>query len=141
MLWRFLLTFTLLTIAVCDAFRLRDGKTTMKRIPLSRVNPDGGFRFLEGADFQFYKEVRELNEFRVRRSAEESVRSHNRTKITDEFELTGDNHSVAFLHWSGERSSVSFGVKFSLLIERMLITVHKYKHAFCLVTFYCFPFL
>ncbi|KAJ7370362.1 VPS10 domain-containing receptor SorCS1 [Desmophyllum pertusum] len=80
----------------------------MKRIPLSRVNPDGGFRFLEGADFQFYKEVRELIEFRVRRSAEESVRSHNRTKITDEFELTGDNHSVAFLHWSGERSSVIY---------------------------------
>lgn len=107
-LWHLLLAWTLLTITVSNAFRLRDLKNTIQHIPLTRASPDGGFRFLEGQDFHFDKEMRELNNFRVRRSVKDSVRARNRTKITEEFELKGDNHTVAFLHWSGKKSPVSF---------------------------------
>ena len=108
-LCRFLLTLALLTITTCDAFRLRDLKNTIQRIPLKRVTPEGGFRYLPlgGANSHFDKELRELHEFRVRRSTEGSLRVHNHTTITEEFELKGDNHTVAFLHWAGKNSSVS----------------------------------
>lgn len=106
-LCHFLLTLALLTIPTCDAFRLRDLKNTIQHIPLKRVTPEGGFRYLGGANSYFDKELKELHEFRVRRSAEGSLRVHNHTKITEEFELKGDNHSVAFLHWAGKSSSVS----------------------------------
>lgn len=105
---RYLLTLTLLTITVSNGFHLSDLKNTIQHIPLTRESPDRGFRFLRGADFHFDKEIQELNHFRARRSAEDSVRVHNRTKITEEFELTGDNHTVAFLHWSGKKSPVSY---------------------------------
>ncbi|XP_078357974.1 VPS10 domain-containing receptor SorCS1-like [Oculina patagonica] len=107
-LCRYLLTLTLLTITLSNAFHLSDIKNTIQHIPLSRESPDRGFRFLRGADFHFDKELQELNHFRARRSAEDSVRVHNRTKITEEFELTGDNHTVAFLHWSGKKSPVIY---------------------------------
>lgn len=108
-LWRFCLTLTLLTITDSIAFRLDDTKSTVKHIPLTKVDPDGGFGFLQGAGFQFERELKELNNFRYRfrRSAKESLRVHNRTKISEEFELKGDNHTVAFLHWSGKNSPVS----------------------------------
>ena len=106
-LWHLLLIWTLLTITVSDAFRLRDLKNTIQHIPLTRASPDRGFRFLKGPDFHFDKELHELNNFRARRSVKDSVRAQNRTKITEEFELKGDNHTVAFLHWSGKKSPVS----------------------------------
>jgi len=106
-LCRFLLTLTLLAIITCDAFRLRDLKNTVQHIPLKRVTREGVFRYLGGADPHFDKELKELHEFRVRRRAEGSLRVHNHTKITEEFELEGDNHTVAFLHWAGKNSSVS----------------------------------
>ena len=105
---------TLLTISFTSAFRLNDvidGR--LKHIPLKRTRPDGRFGFLRGKDFeQFDKELRQLfiddgaeDHTRLRRSVDGTVRSHNRT-IIDEFELKGDNHSVAFLHWAGKKSSV-----------------------------------
>lgn len=106
-LCRFLLTLMLFTITTCNAFRLRDLKNTVQHIPLKRVNPKGGFRYLGGADLHFDKEMKELFEFRVRRSVGNSLRVHNNTTITEEFELAGDNHSVAFLHWAGKKSPVS----------------------------------
>lgn len=122
-LCRFLLTLTLLTITVSNAFHLSDIKNTIQHIPLTRESPDRGFRFLRGADFHFDKEIQELNHFRARRNAEDSVRVHNRTKITEEFELTGDNHTVAFLHWSGKKSPVSFAIE----VDK------SGAHAFCFV--------
>ena len=106
-LCRFLLILALFTITNGDAFRLRDLKNTIQHIPLKRVTPEGGFRYLGGTNSHFDKELKELHEFRVRRSAEGSLRAHNHTKITEEFELKGDNHTVAFLHWAGKNSSVS----------------------------------
>lgn len=105
---------TLLTISFTSAFRLNDvidGR--LKHIPLKRTRTDGRFGFLRGKDFeQFDKELRQLfiddgaeDHTRLRRSVDGTVRSHNRT-IIDEFELKGDNHSVAFLHWAGKKSSV-----------------------------------
>ncbi|CAH3014982.1 unnamed protein product [Porites evermanni] len=107
---------TLLTISFTSAFRLNDvidGR--LKHIPLKRTRPDGRFGFLRGNDFeQFDKELRQLfiddgaeDHIRLRRSVDGTVRSHNRT-IIDEFELKGDNHSVAFLHWAGKKSSVIY---------------------------------
>ena len=105
---------TLLTISFTSAFRLNDvidGR--LKHIPLERTRPDGRFGFLRGKDLeQFDKELRQLfiddgaeDHTRLRRSVDGTVRSHNHT-IIDEFELKGDNHSVAFLHWAGKKSSV-----------------------------------
>lgn len=105
---------TLLTISFTSAFRLNDvidGR--LKHIPLKRTRPDGRFGFLRGKDFeQFDKELRQLfiddgaeDHIRLRRSVDGTVRSRNGT-IIDEFELKGDNHSVAFLHWAGKKSSV-----------------------------------
>lgn len=108
--WRSFLTFTLFAITNCIAFRLDDSQSAVKLIPLTRVNHNGGYRFHRGNNFQFEREIKELNElrYRFRRSTGGSVRVHNNTRITEEFELDGDNHTVAFLHWSGKDSSVSF---------------------------------
>ena len=126
-LCRFLLTLTLLTITTCDAFRLRDLKNTVQHIPLKRVTREGVFRYLGGADSHFHRELKELHGFRVRRSAEGSLRVHNHTKITEEFELKGDNHTVAFLHWAGKNSSVS-------QVPSKLKAHHSvYFNVFCLV--------
>lgn len=130
-LCRFLLTLTLLTITVSNAFHLRDLEKTIQHIPLTRESPDRGFRFLRGADFHFDRELAELNNFRVRRNAEDSLRVHNRTKITEEFELTGDNHTVAFLHWAGEKSSVSSNC-FAIEVKIKMVA-----HAFCFIIFIC----
>ena len=107
-LWRSFLTLTLFAISDSIALRLDDSQ--VRYIPLTRKNLDGGFRFLRRDNFRFEKEISELNElrYRFRRSNEGSFRVHNKTKISEEFELTGDNHTVAFLHWSGKNSSVSF---------------------------------
>ena len=125
-LCRFLLTATLLTITTCDAFRLRDLKNTVQHIPLKRVNPDGGFRYLGGAHSHFDEELKELHEYRVRRSAEGSLRVHNHTKITEEFELKGDNHTVAFLHWAGKKSPVSCYVfaEFVIKIKKLTLFIN-----------------
>ena len=75
---------------------------------MKRTKPDGRFGFLRGADFQqFDKELTEIHDdfHRVKRSVDDAVRHSNRT-IIDEFELKGDNHTVAFLHWAGKKSSV-----------------------------------
>lgn len=132
---RFLLTLMLLAITTSDAFRLRDLKNTVQHIPLKRVNPNGGFRFLEGPDFHFDKELRELNEFRVRRSAEGSLRVHNHTKITEEFELTGDIHTVAFLHWSGKKSPVSSnGFTIEIKSSLCLLTCFLLSHIWLFIS-------
>lgn len=104
------LTIALLTISACSAFRLDDINVhgTLRQIPLQRKKPDGGFGFLRKTDSQqFDKELRELYDdfHRVRRSVDDAVRSHNGS-IIDEFELKGDNHTVAFLHWAGKKSPV-----------------------------------
>lgn len=99
------LTVASLTIPVTGTVRINDviyGRE--KHIPLKRTNIDGRFGFLREADFeQFDKELTELHGDRARRSVDDSVR---RSNITEEFELKGDNHSVAFLHWAGKNSSV-----------------------------------
>ena len=114
----FLLAWMFLTFTVSNAFRLHDLNNKIQHIPLTRASPDSGFRFLRRPDFHFDKELHELNDYRMRRSVKDSVGMQNSTKITEEFELTGDNHTVAFLHWSGEKSPVSCN---SLAIEVMLI--------------------
>jgi len=105
-----LLTVTLLTITASSAVRLDDiiyGR--IKHIPLKRTKPDGRFGFLREADFQqFDKELKELHsDSRARRSVDDAVRSSNRATI-HEFELKGDNHTVAFLHWAGKKSPVIY---------------------------------
>lgn len=103
-----LLTVALLTITASSAVRLDDiiyGR--IKHIPLKRTKPDGRFGFLREADFQqFDKELKEIHsDSRVRRSVDDAVRNSNRATI-NEFELKGDNHTVAFLHWAGKKSPV-----------------------------------
>ena len=121
----FLVSFivTLLTISTSSAFRFDDIVTRgrIKDIPLTRTRPDGRFRFLREADFQqFDKELREshdaLGHDRLRRSVDDALRRHNQS-IADEFELKGDNHTVAFLHWAGKNSSVRIAVYKNNLTE------------------------
>lgn len=82
----------------------------VKHIPLKRTQP-GKFGFLREADFEkFGKELAELHNDRAKRSVEDTVRQTNRSMI-EEFELKGDNHSVAFLHWAGKKSSVGCFVR------------------------------
>ena len=101
------LTIASLTISVTGTVRINDviyGRE--KYIPLKRTKIDGRFGFLREADFeQFDKESTELHGDRVRRNVDDSA--VRRSNITEEFELKGDNHSVAFLHWAGKNSSVS----------------------------------
>ena len=106
------LTVTLLTISITSAFRLDDIiiRGRIKDIPLTRTRPNGRFSFLRGADYQqFDKELRQLHDSlghdRLRRSVDDALRRHNQSMI-DEFELKGDNHTVAFLHWAGKKSPV-----------------------------------
>lgn len=101
-----LLYFVLSTISVSSAIRIDDilyGR--VKHIPLKRTQP-GKFGFLRGADLdKFGNELAELHNDRAKRNVEDTVRQTNDSLIT-EFELKGDNHSVAFLHWAGKKSTV-----------------------------------
>lgn len=101
-----LLYFVVSTISVSSAIRIDDilyGR--VKHIPLKRTQP-GKFGFLRGADLdKFGNELAELHNDRAKRSVEDTVRQTNGSLIT-EFELKGDNHSVAFLHWAGKKSTV-----------------------------------
>ena len=121
-----LLAVTLLTISVSSAFRVDEiinGR--QKYIPLKRTKPDGRFGFLREADFQqFDKELTEMHgDFhRVRRSVDDAVRHSNRSMI-DEFELKGDNHTVAFLHWAGQKSSVGIMPKLSYVAHKLTYEV------------------
>lgn len=97
-----------LTFSVSSAIRIDDIiRGTVKHIPLKRNQPYK-FGFFREADFEkFDKEMVELHNDRLKRSVEDSVQQSNRS-IIHEFELKGDNHSVAFLHWAGKKSSVIY---------------------------------
>ncbi|XP_067035186.1 VPS10 domain-containing receptor SorCS1-like [Acropora muricata] len=103
-----LLYFVVSTISVSSAIRIDDilyGR--VKHIPLKRTQP-GKFGFLRGDDLdKFGNELAELHNDRAKRSVEDTVRQTNGSLIT-EFELKGDNHSVAFLHWAGKKSTVIY---------------------------------
>ncbi|XP_068742839.1 VPS10 domain-containing receptor SorCS1-like isoform X2 [Montipora capricornis] len=97
-----------LTFSVSSAIRIDDIiRGTVKHIPLKRNQPYK-FGFFREADFErFDKEMVELHNDRLKRSVEDSVQQSNHS-IIHEFELKGDNHSVAFLHWAGKKSSVIY---------------------------------